>query len=133
MKETINKNGLSIYEFEDSQEEMSDAFSNAISQVDAATYVIDRMIASVGYSVLEDLGFDSFTSTDSDGLNIDSSNNLLKTVINSFKETVFENEQNRHNAWEIVHQCGLPRDNNGWSYNSTTRQFFKTANRSTKL
>ena len=120
MKEAINKEGLSVYEFEDS--ETSDKFCIAIAKANAEQYVVDRMIDGVCQSLHKDLQSGLLTSVDSMGLDVDSPSNVIKIATKFLANLVLESARNRNDAWEIAHQSGLPHDDD-WSFDPRTRQF----------
>jgi hypothetical protein len=125
VKETINEEGLTVYEFEDS--EVSDKFYLAIVKSNAEQYVVDRMIDGVSRSLFKDLQSGALTAVDPSGLGTDSPGNVFKIAVKFISNLVFEIEVNTKSIWKLAHEHGLPDDDSDWSFNSRTRQFHRKA------
>jgi hypothetical protein len=121
MKETIDDQGLSVYEFEDS--ELCDKFYLAIIKSDAEKYVIERMIDGVSQSLLRNLQSGAIGDKDSTGSDSNSAGNVLKIVAKFIANLVFEGELDRKSIWALAHEGGLPDDDSDWTFNVRTRQF----------
>lgn len=122
MKHFVDDDGKEVYEFEDSEQELSDEFQSSSYKLASQQYVIGKLIEGIACAFSKDFIEGVITKIEGE----DFASGILAVSVKEIS-TICEHSAKEHDfIRQKAYACGLPTDK-AWEYSRITRQFKEIA------